>query len=116
MAKILIVDDDSETTTLLSAIVSSLGHEPISVNQSWRALATAKAEKPALALRDIMMAEINGIDLCKLIKADPDLSEIPVINFGHKYILSKILTYFCGFLIVPSFLLTLDSVSLNRSI
>lgn len=79
MAKILIVDDDPETTTLLSTIVKSIGHEPISVNQSWYALTTAKSEVPALALLDIMMSEINGIDLCKLFKADPDLNKIPVI-------------------------------------
>jgi DNA-binding response OmpR family regulator len=79
MAKILIVDDDTETTTLLSTIVKSIGHEPISVNQSWHALPTAKSTVPALVLLDIMMSEINGIDLCKFLKTDTELQGIPVV-------------------------------------
>ncbi|MFN8412410.1 MAG: response regulator [Anaerolineales bacterium] len=79
MAKILVVDDDTQTTALIESLIKMSGHEPTSVNQSWNAVATAKSTVPDLILLDIMMADINGIDLCKMFKADPELKKIPVI-------------------------------------
>ena len=79
MAKILIVDDDQETAALLSSIVEAGGHEASSVNESANAIKSAEEYGPDLILLDIMMAEINGIMLCKLIKSNPLLSAVPVI-------------------------------------
>jgi len=79
MAKILIVDDDQETAALLSSIVEAGGHEALSVNESTNAIKSAEEYKPDLILLDIMMAEINGIMLCKLIKSNPLLSTVPVM-------------------------------------
>lgn len=79
MAKILIVDDDHETATLLTGIVQANGHEAVSVNDSKNAISSAEDYHPDLILLDIMMAEINGIMLCKLIKSNPLLSNVPVM-------------------------------------
>lgn len=79
MAKILIVDDDTESTTMLSALVRSMGHEPASENASWNAIQTARLVNPDLILMDIMMAEINGIELTRMLKQDPALAHIPVV-------------------------------------
>lgn len=79
MAKILIVDDDVQTTNLIENLVRANHHEPFSVNESKNALKTAETIMPDLILLDIMMAEINGIALCKLIKSTPSLAHIPVI-------------------------------------
>lgn len=79
MAKILIVDDDIETTNLLESIIKLNGHEPFSINESKNALEATKSILPDLILLDIMMAEINGIAICKFIKSDPAISHIPVV-------------------------------------
>lgn len=79
MAKILIVDDDYETIKLLEGIVKSKGHEPYSISESKNAIKAIENVLPDLVLLDIMMAEINGIAICKLIKSDPALSHIPVV-------------------------------------
>ncbi len=79
MAKILIVDDDIQTTSLIEGMIKHNGHEPFSVNESKNALKIAEDIQPDLILLDIMMAEINGIALCKLIKSTPHLAHIPVI-------------------------------------
>lgn len=79
MAKILIVDDDIETTKLLEEIIKLNGHEPFSINESRNALKKTEDLLPDLVLLDIMMAEINGIALCKLMKSSPAISHIPVI-------------------------------------
>lgn len=79
MAKILIVDDDTQTTTLLSSLIKMNGHEATSVNLSRHAIEVASSVKPDLILLDIMMEGINGVQLCKLLKADSNLRAIPII-------------------------------------
>lgn len=79
MAKILIVDDDTQTTSLLESLVKINGHSPTSVNLSRHAVETASSINPDLILLDIMMEGVNGIELCKLIKANPALNSIPII-------------------------------------
>jgi CheY-like chemotaxis protein len=79
MAKILIVDDDVETTALFESLIRNIGHEPVSVNSSLTAIETIKAESPDLILLDIMMPDVNGIELCKMIKAIQDIRHIPIM-------------------------------------
>lgn len=79
MANILIVDDDIETIKLIEGIIKTDGHKPFSVTESKNALEAVKSILPDLILLDIMMAEINGIAICKLIKSDPAISRIPVV-------------------------------------
>jgi CheY-like chemotaxis protein len=79
MAKILIVDDDIQTTALFENLIRNTGHEPVAVNSSLTAIETIKAEAPGLILLDIMMPDVNGIELCKMIKAVPSIKNIPVV-------------------------------------
>lgn len=79
MAKILIVDDDIETIKLFEAIVKSGGHDTQSVTESINSIKAVQTYKPDLILLDIMMANINGIEICKFIKSDASMREIPVV-------------------------------------
>jgi PleD family two-component response regulator len=79
MAKILIIDDDIDTTNLLESIVKSKGHQPTSVNNSTSAVEAANSTSPDLILLDIMMPGINGIQLCKMFQSIPELKHIPII-------------------------------------
>ena len=79
MAKILIVDDDLETTKLFESIIKTSEHEPFSITESKNATNAIEIFGPDLILLDIMMAHINGIQLCKLIKSDPKTTNIPVV-------------------------------------
>jgi CheY-like chemotaxis protein len=79
MAKILIVDDEPETIRLLESIVKMDGHETLAVLESRNAIQAVDKFLPDVVLLDIMMPEINGIAVCKLIKAQPNISHIKVI-------------------------------------
>ena len=79
MAKILIVDDDAQTTALLESLVKTKGHDPKSVHLSRHAIEVAHSVNPDIILLDIMMEGINGIELCKLFKADSAFKNTPVI-------------------------------------
>ena len=79
MAKILIVDDDLETTKLFESIINNSGHEAFSVTESRNAVKAVEDFGPDLILLDIMMSPINGIALCKIIKSDPKTEHIPIM-------------------------------------
>jgi two-component system response regulator MtrA len=78
MAKILIIDDDIDTTNLLESMVKIKGHQPVSVNNSLSAVEAANSTNPDLILLDIMMPGINGIQLAKCSNRSR-LKHIPII-------------------------------------
>ena len=79
MAKVLIVDDDLETIKLLETVVQMDGHETEQVQESRNAIQVVESFMPDIVLLDIMMPDINGIAICKLIKSNPHTSKIKVM-------------------------------------
>jgi len=82
MAKILVIDDDINTTWLIDNVFSKAGYEIHSVNTSVNALSEALTVKPDLILLDLMMPEIDGIGTCKILQAHPELKDIPILVFS----------------------------------
>jgi PAS domain S-box-containing protein len=78
-ASILIVDDTPENLRLLSAMLMELGYKIRPAPSGPHALATSKKEIPDLILLDILMPEMDGYEVCRLLKADEQTKDIPVI-------------------------------------
>ncbi|OGY21399.1 MAG: hypothetical protein A2113_04350 [Candidatus Woykebacteria bacterium GWA1_44_8] len=76
--KILLVDDDSSFTQLYAAVFSSVGFNYSVASTGVEALEKAKIEKPDLILLDIMMPDINGLEVLKRLKANPETNHTPV--------------------------------------
>jgi DNA-binding response OmpR family regulator len=79
MSKILIVDDDKSATALLSKIMMLEGYDSVVVNESPKTLEVAAEAKPDLFLLDLMMPDLNGFELCKLLRADIRFSHTPIV-------------------------------------
>lgn len=81
MSTILIVDDNEDSVILYESIVSSRGYRVITAGDGEEALEKLRAAKGGvdLVLSDIMMPKIDGLDLARRIKSDPDARHIPVI-------------------------------------
>jgi putative two-component system response regulator len=79
MAKILIVDDLPDNTTLLAHLVKDQGHEASVAFDGQQAMERAAAERPDVILLDVMMPGMDGIEVCRRLKADEELRRIPVI-------------------------------------
>jgi PAS domain S-box-containing protein len=76
---ILIVEDSKTQAGQLEAILKPLGY-PISIAYNAKdALSYLKQKRPALVIADILMPEMNGYQLCSLIKSDEKYSDIPVM-------------------------------------
>jgi DNA-binding response OmpR family regulator len=79
MAKILIVDDDAQVTTLLDKILSLAGFDIVVVNDSSQAMATAAASKPDFFILDLMMPQPNGFEICRMIRSDELFKDTPIL-------------------------------------
>ena len=60
------------------------GFETIAAYNGIDALTLAKREKPNLIILDVMMPQLNGYQVCRRLKKDPELEEIPVIFLTAK--------------------------------
>jgi DNA-binding response OmpR family regulator len=81
MPKILVVDDDIHATTLFKTILTAKGFDTFIVNDSAVAVQTADLTNPDLIILDLMMPEPNGFEVCKMLRADPKYSRIPIVIF-----------------------------------
>ncbi|MCD4781841.1 MAG: response regulator [Candidatus Omnitrophica bacterium] len=79
MRKILIIDDDQNLTKLIQAHLNKLGYTVLLAHTSEDGIKLAKKNKPDLILMDVMMPGTDGAESVKLLKADPIVSDIPVI-------------------------------------
>jgi adenylate cyclase len=77
---ILIVDDNEDNRYTLQLLLETDGHERIaSAASGTEAIALIEKEKFSLVLLDLMMPDLNGDEVLKLIKSDPDKRDIPVV-------------------------------------
>ena len=79
MAKILIVDDDVQATTLINEVLSIHGYETVVVNESALAMAVAKLVHPDIFVLDLMMPPPDGFKLCRMLRADPNFKQTPIL-------------------------------------
>jgi diguanylate cyclase (GGDEF)-like protein len=76
---ILIVDDNPVNLQVLGAVLESTGFELAFLTQGTGVLEWAREHEPTLVLLDIMMPDMDGIEVCRALKADPVTRNIPVI-------------------------------------
>jgi DNA-binding response OmpR family regulator len=79
MAKILVVDDDPDLVETVSMMLESRKFEVIAAYGGVEGLQKARSENPDLVVLDVMMPDKDGFEVCKEMKADPQLQEIPVL-------------------------------------
>jgi signal transduction histidine kinase len=78
-ARILIVEDSPTQAQRLKYILERHGYEVTPTANGKLAIEAARANKPSLIISDILMPEMDGYELCEIIKSDPELHAVPVI-------------------------------------
>ena len=79
MTRILVVDDESEIAELVSEILADEGYETVIAEHGAAALSSLPEIRPDVVLSDIMMPQVDGHELCRCMRADPDYEHIPVV-------------------------------------
>lgn len=94
-AKILIVEDEPHINRLIELVLISGGYYKIrKAYDGQEALDLINQDKPDLILMDVMIPEINGLALCKIIKGNPVLKSIQVIMLTAKKLEEDVLSGF----------------------
>ena len=76
---VLIVDDISSNIHLITELLESLGYGTTFVTAGRDVMERVESAQPDLILLDFMMPEIDGLEVCSLLKANPKTADIPVI-------------------------------------
>ncbi|HVO68879.1 MAG TPA: response regulator [Aggregatilineaceae bacterium] len=77
--RVLVVDDEMDTLSLLRTILQISGFEPITTLNSLDAISLAGSERPDVILLDIMMPRLDGFTLCKMMRQYPATKSLPII-------------------------------------
>ena len=78
-ASVLVVDDDRQIRDLLNKFLTSEGYEALLASNGEEATELAEREYPDVILLDVKMPGIDGMGVCKRLKAEPKTQFIPVI-------------------------------------
>lgn len=78
-ATILVIDDEPKNLQVVGALLVQMGHEVIQAADGEEGILRARSASPDLILLDVMMPGLSGFDVCRYLKDDAQLREIPVI-------------------------------------
>jgi CheY-like chemotaxis protein/MinD-like ATPase involved in chromosome partitioning or flagellar assembly len=81
---ILVVDDDLQTVKLISLLLQRKGYRILPATSGAQALAKAETEQPDLIILDVMMPDMDGLEVCRRLRANPRTSAIPILMFTAK--------------------------------
>lgn len=76
---VLIVNDLAEQLELMNSALSKAGYTVFTAEDGLQAFAVAKRERPDLIISDVMMPQVDGIELCRLIRQDEELGTRPIL-------------------------------------
>ena len=79
MTVVLVADDDADIRDLVAFKLEQVGLEVIAVGDGEAALDEARAMQPELAVLDISMPGLSGIDVCRMLRADPATAGMLII-------------------------------------
>jgi two-component system phosphate regulon response regulator PhoB len=83
-AKILVVDDEPDAVELIQFNLKSAGYDVASASDGAEALKKARALLPSLIVLDLMLPEVDGLEVCKILRRDPLTSGIPIVMLTAK--------------------------------
>ena len=79
MARIVVADDDVDIRELVEFKLSTLGHDIVAVSDGAAAVDACQEQRPDLAILDVMMPGMSGLDAVRAIRSDERLADLPVI-------------------------------------
>ena len=81
---VLIIEDEADAADLFAEMMRVSGFRVLKTSASAPAITLMTEEKPDIVLLDIMMPDISGLDILRQMRADPELTNIPVVVVSAK--------------------------------
>lgn len=85
--KILIVDDEVDSLKLIGLMLKRHGYEVSVAETGTKALEKAQSGNPDLIILDVMMPDMDGLEVCRRLKASEDTANTPIIMFTAKVLI-----------------------------
>lgn len=82
--KILVVDDNRDAILILTATLKREGYHVVAATNGQEAVEKGLEENPALILLDLMLPKMDGLEVCKVLKANPKTGHVPVLILTAK--------------------------------
>lgn len=82
--KILVVDDEPDAVELIEFNLKAAGYDVVTASDGAEALQKARRLMPQLILLDLMLPEVDGLEVCKILRRDPQTQGIPIIMVTAK--------------------------------
>ncbi len=82
--KILVVDDEADIRELVRLNLTREGYEVLDSETGEQALSLSRSKSPDLIVLDLMLPGIDGLEVCKKLKADPKTAQIPIVILTAK--------------------------------
>jgi len=82
--KVAVVDDDRDIRELLELTLTGAGYDVMLIPNGLRLVSSLRVDRPDVILLDIMMSWIDGYELCRAIKKNPEYASIPVLFISAK--------------------------------
>jgi two-component system, cell cycle response regulator len=79
MARVLVVEDNPASLDLMVYLLKAFGHTPLSARDGFEGIEAVRRERPDLVLCDIQLPGVDGVEVCRQLKQDPDLKNIPLV-------------------------------------
>jgi CheY-like chemotaxis protein len=76
---ILVVDDHDAGRYVMARTLANAGFKTIEASHGRQALALADAERPDLVLLDIKLPDIDGFEVCRRLRANPNLASLAIV-------------------------------------
>lgn len=77
--RILVIEDDDNIATALEFVISREGMSYERIASGGEALSRIRDTRPDLVLLDIMLPEVSGYDICRIVRTDPGLSDVKIL-------------------------------------
>ena len=78
-SRILVVDDHKRIAKTIQRILENEGHEVLTAFDGLEGLRKAQEAKPNLIILDIIMPQMDGYEVCRRLRSDPDTADIPIL-------------------------------------
>lgn len=84
MQKILVVDDDPHIREVICFALQKAGYTTLTAADGRQAMAICERERPALLVLDILMPEMDGTEVCRRLRQQPDHGHLPILFVSSK--------------------------------
>jgi two-component system phosphate regulon response regulator PhoB len=82
--KILVIDDEEDVTALVGYHLRAKGYRVEAINDPSLIMGRARTFQPDLIILDVMMPDLSGVQICRMLRADPKLKRVPVVFLSAK--------------------------------